>query len=70
MAITYDPLLKTMKEKEISWYYIAQHGVDNQTIQQLRCNRNITMNTLEKLCNILNCTPNDIIKFTKDKKSL
>lgn len=27
------------------------------------------MHTLEKLCKVLECTPNDIVKFTEDDES-
>ncbi|MCI9335072.1 MAG: helix-turn-helix domain-containing protein, partial [Lachnospiraceae bacterium] len=27
---------------------------------------NVTLLTVEKLCNILDCTPNDIVRFQKD----
>ena len=37
--------------------------IDNKTLDSLKKNKNITMLTLEKLCRILDCTPNDIVKF-------
>lgn len=66
MAISYDPLKQTMEIKSISWYTLAQEGIDNRTIHRLRHNENITTKTLEKLCNIIKCTPNDIVTFTDD----
>ena len=53
-----------MKEKGISQYYLLQNGVDNRTLNGLKHDKNITALTLEKLCKILECTPNDIIEFT------
>lgn len=38
-------------------------GVDNKTLDSLKKGKNITLLTVEKLCQILNCTPNDIVKF-------
>ena len=61
--ISYRPLWETMKAKEISQYYLLQNGVDNRTLSGLKHNKNITTLTLEKLCKILDCTPNDIIEF-------
>ena len=52
-----------MEKKGISQYRLIKSGVDNRTIDSLKNNRNITMNTLEKICKIINCTPNDIVKF-------
>ena len=52
-----------MEKKGISQYRLIKSGVDNRTIDSLKNNRNITMNTLEKICKIINCTPNDVVKF-------
>lgn len=61
--IDYGPLWLTMKEREISQYRLLQSGIDNKTLDALKKNKNITMLTLEKLCSILNCTPNDVVMF-------
>lgn len=66
--ISYNPLWKTMKEKNISQYYLLKSGIDNKTLDSLKKGKNITLLTLEKLCNILNCTPNDVIEFIDDEK--
>ena len=52
-----------MNEKKISQYQLLKMGIDNKTLDGLKHNRNITLLTLEKLCTILECTPNDIIEF-------
>ncbi len=61
--IDYSPLWVTMKTKRISQYKLLQGGIDNKTLDSLKKGRNITLLTLEKLCRILNCTPNDIVRF-------
>nr|WP_075722029.1 helix-turn-helix transcriptional regulator [Roseburia sp. 499] len=61
--ITFDPLWKTMEAKNISQYKLLKSGIDNKTLDSLKKNKNITVNTLGKLCEILDCTPNDIIEF-------
>lgn len=56
-----------MKEKGITKYtLIYKLGFSAYTITNLRKNKSITMNTLEKLCKVLECTPNDVIEFTDD----
>ena len=67
--INYCPLWETMKEKGISQYKLLQLGIDNRTLNTLKNNKNITILTLERLCNILDCTPNDVVTFDKDIKS-
>lgn len=63
--IDYSPLWETMKQKGITQYMLIQNGLDNRTLDWLRKNKNITMLSLEKLCELLDCTPNDIVRFTK-----
>ncbi|MBO4949026.1 MAG: helix-turn-helix transcriptional regulator [Peptococcaceae bacterium] len=64
--IDYSPLWQTMKEKEITQYYLLQNGIDNKTLDSLKKNKNITLLTLEKLCTLLNCTPNDVVRFIQE----
>ncbi|MFI3214315.1 MAG: helix-turn-helix domain-containing protein [Eubacteriales bacterium] len=52
-----------MERKHISQYQLLQSGIDNRTLDSLKKNKNITLLTLEKLCLILDCTPNDIVSF-------
>lgn len=59
----YGPLWKTMERKQISQYQLLRGGIDNKTLDALKKGKNITMVTLEKLCKIIDCTPNDIIEF-------
>jgi len=52
-----------MKRNNVTQYQLLQSGIDNHTLDSLKKNRNITMLTLEKLCKIIGCTPNDVIAF-------
>ena len=55
-----------MKANGVTTYtLIYQHGFSAYTITNLRRNKSITMNTLEKLCSVLKCTPNDIVAFVE-----
>lgn len=64
--LDFSPLWQTMQQRSVSQYKLLQAGIDNKTLDSLKKNRNITLLTLEKLCRILDCTPNDIIRFTED----
>ena len=66
MVIDYSPLWETMREKEITQYALLKQGIDNKTLDSLKKGKNITMLTLEKLCRILDCRPNDVVQFTED----
>lgn len=62
--IDYAPLWKTMKDKNITTYaLIHTYKVDAHTVSRLRQNQSVTVNTLENLCKILDCTTNDIVCF-------
>ena len=61
--IDYTPLWETMRKKNISQYQLLKLGIDNKTLDSLKKNKNITLLTVEKICKILNCTPNDIVLF-------
>ena len=52
-----------MKEKNITQYQLLKMGIDNKTLDGLKHDKNITLLTVEKLCVILECTPNDIVEF-------
>ncbi len=62
--IDYSPLWRTMREKGITQYQLLKAGIDNKTLDSLKKNKNITLLTMEKLCMILRCTPNDVVRFT------
>lgn len=65
--VSYEPLWDTMKQKGITTYMlIKKYNILSKTIHNLKHNRHITTSTLEKLCKILDCTPNDILSFEDD----
>ncbi len=62
--VSYEPLWRTMKQKGITTYaLIEKHGIQSKTIYNLKHNKNITTSTIESLCKILDCTPNEILTF-------
>ena len=64
--VSYAPLWNTMKQQNITTYkLITQYNISSRTIHNLKHNQSITMYTLENLCDVLNCTPNDIVQFKK-----
>ena len=61
--IDYTPLWNTLKERNITQYHLINSGIDNKTLDSLKKNKNVTLLTVEKLCKIIGCTPNDIVEF-------
>ena len=66
--IDYTPLWETMERRGVSQYRLLQSGIDNKTLDALKNGKNITLLTLEKLCAILDCTPNDVVRFEKENR--
>ena len=63
--LDYSPLWRTMEDKGISQYRLIKAGIDNKTLDALKKGNNITLLTLEKICTILDCTPNEVVQFQK-----
>ncbi|MBP3500885.1 MAG: helix-turn-helix transcriptional regulator [Oscillospiraceae bacterium] len=66
--IVFDPLWETLEQKHISQYaLIKDYGISTGTLDALRKNKSITLNTLNDLCTILQCEVSDVITFIPDK---
>ncbi len=66
--ISYAPLWKTMEQQGVTTYtLINKHHINPRTINNLKHNKSITLFTLERLCQILNCQAEDIVIFSYDK---
>lgn len=58
-----------MHSKGVSQYRILiDKVIDNKTLDTLKKNNNITLLTLERLCDYLDCTPNEVVRFVKEKE--
>ena len=67
-VISFDPLWKTMKEKNISTYKLLNvYGFSHGTYDSLKQNRNATLQTLNQLCKILQCKVEDVVVYVEDK---
>lgn len=65
--ITYEPFWHTLSAKGISQYsLIHKHGLSAGQLSRLKANKGISLYTIDRLCGMLDCMPEDIIKYTKD----
>lgn len=65
--IVFDPFWETLKKKNISQYDLIEHyKMSRGMLDNIKHNRSITLNTLNELCNMLDCEIADIIRYTKD----
>lgn len=65
--IKYDKLWQTMKKKGISQYDpYTTYKVNRSQINRLKNNQNVEINTIGRLCNILQCRIEDIMEHSHD----
>ena len=67
MPISFEPMRSYMKAHGISYYYLANQGIDSKTLDRIRHDRSITTTTLGKLCAIMGCKPEDLISYHADE---
>ena len=66
--INYNPLWETMRIKGITKYQlINQYGISKALIHKLKYNKIVSMYTINKLCNILNCRIEEVAEFEPDE---
>ena len=68
MPITFEPMRRLMQTENISYYRLANEGIDAQTLQRIRHDRPITTETLGKLCAIMHCQPRRSHRVSRRRK--
>ena len=58
-----------MEQKKISFYRLANEGIDAQTLQRIRHDKPVTTETLGKLCESMECQPGELIEYLKGGES-
>ena len=67
--IIYNKLWDLMDKKNISQYsLIYDYDISSLIINKLKHNKNVNVSTIDRLCSILDCTPNDILEYIPDNK--
>lgn len=68
--IVYNKLWQTMKQKKVSQYrLIKTYGFSRGQISRIKANKNLSTHTLDVLCQILDCSINDIMEFKKNPQN-
>lgn len=66
--IVFDNLWVTLKKKGISQYkLIKEYKISSGQLDRLRKNENVSTFTLNQLCEILDCTLDEIASYQKDE---
>lgn len=68
--ISYEPLWKTLKDKNITQYQLINtYKISAGQLSRLRANTHVSTHTLERLCEILDCNIENIVTYIKEKKN-
>ena len=67
--IVYTPLWETLKKKGMSTYTLrVKFNISGSTVQRLRRNMSVSTNTLDDLCELLQCPISDIVEHVPNNK--
>ncbi len=67
--IVYTPLWETLKKKGMSTYTLrVKFNISGSTVQRLRRNMSVSTNTLDDLCELLECSISDIVEHKPNNK--
>ena len=65
--IKFDKLWQTAKKKNITNYALTtKYNISKSQLHRLRHNQNVSTNTIDRLCNILECNVSDIMEHVPD----
>ena len=69
MPIVYDKLFKRLKAKGITTYKIKKENIIGQaTLYKLKNGGYVDTRTIERLCEILECQPGDLMEYISNKE--
>lgn len=65
--ISYEPFWKTLESKGISQYQlIHDFNFSTGTLDAMRKNKSITLNTVHDICEMLDCDITDVVTFIRE----
>lgn len=66
--ISYAPLFKTMKAKQITSYRLEKMGFSRATYYSIQKGNSVSTNTINQLCRLLKCNVPDIMEYIDDEE--
>lgn len=68
MSISYNKLFKLLEQNNIKKIDLRnKYDFNPKTVDSLTKNKSVTVDTLIKLCQILNCQPGDLLEYIPDE---
>ena len=66
--ISYEPLFRLLKTRGITGYQLGKAGFPLTTYHSIRRGNNVSTQTLDALCELLDCRVEDIVEHIPNKK--
>lgn len=66
IKISYEPFFKTLKSKGITTYKLFNLGFSSRTYYRIKDGKPIKTDTIEKICELLECEIEDVIKLVRE----
>lgn len=67
MAVTYEKLWKLLKEKNMKKIELQRSaGISGNILARMGKNEYISLESVEKICYVLDCRTDDILEFTPE----
>lgn len=67
MAVNYDGLWKMLKENKMyKKDLITELGISSATLAKMGRGENVSMEVLQKICELMDCNIGDIVSFEKE----
>lgn len=68
--ISYEPLWRTMNLRGATTYTLqVKGGISSSTIRRMKAGDSVSTHTLDLLCQLLDCTLDDIVEYVPDEDS-
>ena len=69
MSMNYNKLWKLLIDKGINKTELRlKIGMGTSTLAKMSANENVSLDIIEKICNLLNCQPGDIMEYIPDNE--
>lgn len=67
LSIRFNKLFELLKSKGYTeTYWLRQNGIHATTVSKLKRNERVNTDTINSLCRLLNCQPEDIMEYVHD----
>lgn len=61
--ISYEPLFRTMRKKNITSYKLQKMGFNRATYYSIKIGQSVSTNTINRLCKLLHCRVEDVMEY-------